>query len=54
MVVVAAAAVVVVVVVAAAAAAAATVISVPVSLTARTAKMWLTMIYGRSHAGWSW
>ena len=39
---------------AAAAAAAATVISVPVSLTARTAKMWLTMIYGRSHAGWSW
>ena len=39
---------------AAAAAAAATVISVPVSLTVRTAKMWLTMIYGRSHAGWSW
>ena len=39
---------------AAAAAAAATVISVPVSLTARTAKMWLTMIYGRSHAGWAW
>ena len=39
---------------AAAAAAAATVISVPVSLTARTAKMCLTMIYGRAHAGWSW
>ena len=34
--------------------AAATVISVPVSLTARTAKMCLTMIYGRAHAGWSW
>ena len=51
MVVVLAAAVVVVVV---AAAAAATVISVPVSLTARTAKMCLTMIYGRAHAGWSW
>jgi len=50
-VVVLAAAVVVVVV---AAAAAATVISVPVSLTARTAKMCLTMIYGRAHAGWSW
>ena len=39
---------------AAAAAAAATVISVPVSLTARTAKMCLAMIYGRAHAGWSW
>ena len=34
--------------------AAATVISVPVSLTAPTAEMWLIMIYGRSHAGWSW
>ena len=33
---------------------AATVISVPVSLTAPTAETWLIMIYGRSHAGWSW
>ena len=48
------AAAVVVVVVVVATAAAATVISVPVSLTARTAKMCLTMIYGRAHAGWSW
>ena len=44
----------VVVVVAVATTAAATVISVPVSLTARTAKMCLTMIHGRAHAGWSW
>ena len=33
---------------------AAAVMSVPVSLTARTAEMWLVMIYGRSHARWSW